>query len=94
MDIKKKCMYQIGDVVVVTPEANNSIQDDCDSEEDFKDYTKSLGSAQCIVTRLGLNPHESGKHIVYINNDGVESPNGYYEEELVLIRKKDQKWDD
>jgi len=94
MALKKKCIFQAGDIVTVDPLANISIQEDIDSDDDFKQFTDSLGPVHCTVTRHSSTPHEGGKLIVYINNDGVESPNGYYEEELVLIRKKDQKWDD
>ena len=88
---KLKERYHIGDIVEVTDSGRANVDDDTTISEEFRDFNANNSRGHLEIY---LKYDREGNDCYKVKNaDNVLSDEGYHWEELRLIQKHNQQWD-
>jgi len=82
--------FHVGDIVQVIDVARTNVAEADDVSDEFKDFNRDYSHGNLEIYSVYK---KDAKYCYRVMSGKTESDEGYYWEELKLIRKKNQQWD-
>ena len=82
--------FKVGDIVKLCSETPFKIDEDSETEDDFRNWTHKYCTKELVIVSIG---EKQGSPYYHLSCNHDASPEGYYKGEFLLVRKIEQQWD-